>query len=248
MPTTTTSPLDCAIAAAPLIDRARLAIARGIAAQASPGDQSGLNEPAAAMLAMLRHTLPDRAVTADQLRTVYAFHRDDQYTATQAELSRAGLIRIDDDWIRLTDQGRVWIERLWRISDDVVTDLWDPVRDHVDALETLIPPVVARATAAPGPALSVFTPILDRPDSSSSTRVAERLTQLRFHRFDAHVAAWRAAGTPPMDDTLPPGMREQIEDETNRRAATAYEPISPHQRTNLLVHLASLATTAGGRL
>jgi hypothetical protein len=239
----TISPVDCAIAAAPLIDRARLAIARRIAAQAAPGDGSGLNEAAAGMLAMLRHTLPARAVTANQLRTVYTFHDNDHYIATQAELTSAGLIRIGDGQIWLTDHGRVWIERLWRITDDVVTRLWHPERDRVDALAALITPVVARATAAPGPALSVFTPIYDRPDASPSTHLAERLTQLRFHRLDAHVAAWRAAGAPPMNDTLPPGMRGQIEEETNRRAATVYEPISPDQRADLLTHLARLPTT-----
>jgi hypothetical protein len=71
---------------------------------------------------------------------------------------------------------------------------------------------------------------------------AERLTALRFHRFDAHVAAWKAAGlTGEEVASLPPGsQREAIEAETNRRAAAPYEALEPGERVDFLGALAAL--------
>ena len=42
--------------------------------------------------------------------------------------------------------------------------------------------------------VSVMAPSFEPDGASDAALLAERLTVLRLHRFDAHVAAWRAAG------------------------------------------------------
>jgi hypothetical protein len=72
--------------------------------------------------------------------------------------------------------------------------------------------------------------------------LAERLTPLRFHRFDAHVAAWRAAGlTVEQVVALGPGPeRTAIEEATNLAAARPYEVLTPAERFDLCAGLGAL--------
>ena len=70
-----------------------------------------------------------------------------------------------------------------------------------------------------------------------------RLSVLRYHRTDAHAAAWQAAGlTSEAMTRLPAGpMRSAIEAETNRRAGVPYATLSADERVALLAGLAALA-------
>ncbi|MDP1820138.1 MAG: hypothetical protein Q8K58_09650 [Acidimicrobiales bacterium] len=72
--------------------------------------------------------------------------------------------------------------------------------------------------------------------------LAERLTPLRFHRFDAHVAAGRSVGlTAETVQDLPPGdQRDVIEAETNARAGAPYEVLTPSERFELCAGLGAL--------
>jgi hypothetical protein len=70
------------------------------------------------------------------------------------------------------------------------------------------------------------------------------LTPLRFHRFDAHARAWRAAGlSVEQAQALTPGpLRDQIEDQTNAGAAAPYTRLDAQERAQLLEGLAGLPT------
>jgi hypothetical protein len=70
----------------------------------------------------------------------------------------------------------------------------------------------------------------------------EALTPLRFHRSDAHAAAWRAEGltADEIRDLGPGPQRERIEAETNRRAAAPYAVLSAEERFILLSGLGAL--------
>jgi hypothetical protein len=65
---------------------------------------------------------------------------------------------------------------------------------------------------------------------------------LRFHRFDAHVAAWTAAGLTAAEvQALPPGPeRDAIEAATNERAAAPYEALSRAERFAFVAGLGAL--------
>jgi hypothetical protein len=69
-----------------------------------------------------------------------------------------------------------------------------------------------------------------------------RLSVLRYHRADAHAAAWQAAGlTSVTIRQLPAGPApDAIEAETNRRAGLPYATLSPDERITLLAGLAAL--------
>ena len=79
-------------------------------------------------------------------------------------------------------------------------------------------------------------------ESQAAMRLAEHLTSLRFHRYDAHVGAWRAEGlTVDEVQALAPGpVRDRIEAETNRRAAPPYAALDPAGRLELLAGLGAL--------
>jgi hypothetical protein len=70
-----------------------------------------------------------------------------------------------------------------------------------------------------------------------------RLSVLRYHRADAHAAAWQAAGlTSATIRQLPAGpARDAIEAETNRRAGLPCTTLSPDERITLLAGLAALS-------
>jgi hypothetical protein len=65
---------------------------------------------------------------------------------------------------------------------------------------------------------------------------------LRYHRADAHAAAWHAAGlTGAAIQQLPAGpARDAIEAGTNRRASPPYATLTPDERITFLAGLAAL--------
>ena len=133
------------------------------------------------------------------------------------------------------------VTELYGIGDASAREMWG-AGDRIAELATLAQ-VVARAAESDGGAtVSVMAPPFEPDDASEAALLAERLTVLRFHRFDAHVAAWRAAGlTAQQIMTLGPGPdRDAIEADTNRRAATPYRALSAAERLGLLAGLGSL--------
>lgn len=67
------------------------------------------------------------------------------------------------------------------------------------------------------------------------------MSVLRYHRADAHAAAWQAAGlTSQAMMQLPADpVRAAIEAETNRRAGAPYATLSADERVALLAGLAA---------
>jgi len=79
-------------------------------------------------------------------------------------------------------------------------------------------------------------------EMSEAGLLAERLTGLRFHRFDAHIAAWRHAGYSVPDlDSMSDHERAALEVDTNARDAGPYAVLSPSEREQLLAGLGDLA-------
>jgi len=101
---------------------------------------------------------------------------------------------------------------------------------------------VRAAAVDGGDTFSLLAPSQEPADASEAALLSERLTGLRFHRFDAHVAAWRAAGlTADQIKALRNGpARAAIEAETNRRASTPYATLDPAERLELLAGLGAL--------
>lgn len=69
------------------------------------------------------------------------------------------------------------------------------------------------------------------------------MTVLRYHRADAHRAAWQAAGLSAEEvQVLPAGpVRAAIDAETNRLDAPIYAALDADERLDLLGGLGALA-------
>lgn len=83
----------------------------------------------------------------------------------------------------------------------------------------------------------------DEPaDAADELVLHTRFSALRYHRADAHAAAWQAAGLTSTTITeLAAGpARDAIEAETNRRNGLAYATLSRDERAKLLAGLAAL--------
>jgi hypothetical protein len=93
-----------------------------------------------------------------------------------------------------------------------------------------------------GDAFAAMTPTYEPPTATSFALVLNRLGIMRYHRADAHAAAWSAAGLAVAGiQAMGPGPeREAIEDDTNVRAAAPYAALSEDERLVLLADLAAL--------
>jgi hypothetical protein len=80
------------------------------------------------------------------------------------------------------------------------------------------------------------------PGASAGLLLHHRLAVLRYHRADAHAAAWQAAGhTVDTIRGLAAGPEsERIEAETNQRVGQPYATLSAADRSRLLSGLTAL--------
>ena len=230
---------------APIIDRLRNAVVGHVMARgAELTSATGVPEEAVRILGMLRNRMPDGAATRDDLVTVMRYVPVVQVDEGIAKAVDAGVLAGagPPGGLRFTDHGRAVVEDLYRLMSDIVTGLWAGHEDRVALLLDLTARALDAAAATAGPAFAVMYPPYEPAGTPPAMVLAERLTPLRFHRFDAHVAAWQAAGlTVEQIVALPPGAeRERIEEETNRRSAAPYAALDSHERLELLGGLGAL--------
>ena len=227
---------------APVIDRLRNAVVRAIRAHGSElAVEFGVGEPAGTPMGMLRNALPCRTVTRAELYTVLRYVPRAQVDAGVAEAVGAGLLEEGPD-LRATARGLDCLGRLYALGCSAVTDLWSGHEARVDVLLGLTARALDAAARTGGPAFAVMFPPYEPADPTPAMRLAEQLTPLRYHRFDAHVAAWEAEGlTVEEVQSLCAGpVRDRIEDETNRLAAAPYAALDPGERAELLGGLGAL--------
>jgi hypothetical protein len=237
------SPERTAALVAPVIDRLRQAFAAATReASTDLGASVGLSEPGLFILAMLRNTMPDRPVTREQLRAVLRMPAGQLDAGLAGAFGAAMFDGSPEDTFSLSDRGRDVVERLYRLTSDVVCRLWAGHDERVARLIPIARHALDAASATGGPAFAVMSPPYEPADAPPAMVLAELLTPLRFHRFDAHVAAWQAAGLTVADVVaLPAGPeRDRIEEETNRRAALPYAALGPDERLDLLGGLGAL--------
>jgi hypothetical protein len=228
---------------APVIDRLRIAIASSVAATSSDlAGAFGLDERGMRTIAMLRNTMPDRHVTRDQLGAVFQYTPSAAVDAGAQNLTNAGVVEATDGTIHLTDRGRELIAQLYVRTTEFLVPLWAPHADRLERLADLAQRALDAATSTGGDAFGVMSPPYEPPGAAPAMLLAERLTPLRFHRFDAHIAAWRSEGLAVEEvQGLAPGpQRDRIEAETNRRAAAPYAALTEAERLELLGGLGAL--------
>jgi hypothetical protein len=238
------APDRCASFIAPAIERLTLAVVNlAIARAAGPPVPVAAPADAIRMLGQLRTALLARPVTAEGLAAVYRY-RDPADVQRDVETLRArGLVeRAGDDAVQATERGRMMLTQMYNVSATVADELWAERKGSLAELGDLAGRLVRAGLATGGKAYATMAPPYEPPDASSGLLLHTRLSVLRYHRQDAHSAAWQAAGhTSTTIRQLRAGAeRDAIEAETNRRDGAPYASLTPDERLSFLAGLAAL--------
>jgi hypothetical protein len=194
----------------------------------------------------LRNLAPRRRARRNALDEVLIYQPASETTAALEALAEAGVIELTPSDVGLTPRGIAFMERLYGLTSDMVARLWSEEARDFEELLGITRKAMAAASHSGGAAYSVLAPMAEPPGAPIATLFAESLTPLRFHRFDAHIAAWRAAGlTVEQVQALGDGpAKDAIEADTNVRAALPYAALSEDERETLLVALRALPIVA----
>ena len=240
----TAEPARFAAEIAPLLDRHRMTIVRHVGSKTDELSQrTGIPAPALQVLGMLRHTMPDRVVAVDDVLSGFLYLPADQIRSALDQLGTSGALESGrGNAVALTDLGRSVVIGAFEVTQEFLGELWAGHEELVASLLPLADRACAAVATTGGAAVRVVSPVYDPPNASPALRFAERLTPLRFHRFDAHADAWRSAGlTVDEVQALDPGPQlDRIEAETNRWAAAPYCALEPAERLDLLRGLEAL--------
>jgi hypothetical protein len=125
----------------------------------------------------------------------------------------------------------------------VFTRLWGEPAALLSTLDQL---VTAGSGTSEGDAFDALADAGHPGDGTVAGRLFSALCAMRYHRADAHAAAWSSEGlTVAQVRSLGPQspQRLRIEATTDRTASRPYRTLTPHTRTNLRNALGTLNTT-----
>lgn len=237
------TPEQCAAFVAPAIDRVVIGVhlrsqARGRAVARAHGLER------AGVLVELRSALlagPVDRSTAEAVARYFPPGGLDEELRAQVD---QGMLAVDEAGgrIALTGRGAVVVNELYDVHAEVTAEAWSGHEAEVRALHDLAGRLLEAARPTAGPALAGMGRPHERVGDPVTLVLFNRLSALRYHRADAHAAAWAAAGhTPETIVAAAPGPeRDAVEADTNRRAAPPYAALTPDERLRFLADLAAL--------
>ncbi|HEX5493039.1 MAG TPA: hypothetical protein VFX70_00510, partial [Mycobacteriales bacterium] len=141
--------------------------------------------------------------------------------ALDAHVAQNLLERLADGRYGLTEPGHRFCAAVQAALGAAATEQWEPATEAVSGLLPLAHRLAAAGWETAGTAYALIAGARDPRPATPAHLLLLRLTALRYHRADAHAAAWAAAGlTAERVVGLPDGpSREPIEADTDRRAA-----------------------------
>jgi hypothetical protein len=229
---------------APVLERLTFAVVRmSVSRAASMPAPGGASADAMRMFAQLRTALAARTVTAAGIAAVYRYRDPDEVRGDLDGLRAAGLIdAAGDGAIEATETGRAVLAGMYQVSAEATGQLWSQHDNALASLNDLAGRLVQAGLATGGDAYMTVAPPYEPADATVGALLHHRLSVLRYHRADAHAAAWQASGfTSDAMMQLPAGpTRAAVETETNRRAGVPYATLSVDERVALLAGLAAL--------
>ena len=241
---TAIAPGRCAALVAPQIERLTFAVIHASIKRAGPRVVAyGVPVEAIDIVGQLRTGLAARPVSAAGLAAVYRYRDPGQVRRDLGTLARAGIIeRAGDGAIWVTGTGRALLAVMYESGAEAAAGLWSAHRQTVAGLSELAGRLVVAAAASGGDAYAAVAPPYEPSGADPELLLHHRLAVLRYHRADAHAAAWQAAGhTVDTIRGLTGGPeRERIEAETNRRAGLPYATLTATERSRLLSGLTGL--------
>jgi hypothetical protein len=240
------APHQCAALVAPAIDR--LFVAGMAASRAGGGPELTQRYGGRAAIGYLidfrtRLAAPGGVVDAAGFAAVNRYRDPVQcQRALDKQVAHGTVHRRADGSFEATDRGRAYLTDLYALHQVVTGQLWGERGERVARLVETLGELLSAATASGGPAFGTMAPPYEPDGTAPEVLLLNRLGTLRYHRADAHAAAWTAAGHTAQSITLlrPGPERLAIEQETDRRAAEPYEVLSPEQRLAFLADLAAL--------
>lgn len=155
------------------------------------------------------------------------------------ELVDAGWLLEHDRIVSITERTEVLLNLLYDAHAKAIGIHWATTEVDLPAMAALTQRLLKSASQSAGPAFSLLSPPFERSGDPDGLLLFNRLAALRYHRADAHAAAWAAEGlTADQMLTLEPsGLRDRIEAETNRLAAAPFEALSEAERSTMLTGL-----------
>ena len=241
-------PVRFAALVAPAVDRAFVAGIRGALQSGRELVAAYGGSRAVGYLIDLRNPLAaGRPVTHDGLAAVYRYADSAAVDRTlQGSIDHGLLARTAGGGLVATERGRAFLRGLFALHARELAERWRGQAGPVERLNRLLVRVLAEAAATAGPAWAVQAPPHEPDGTPPPVLLLNRLSTLRYHRADAHAAAWQEAGLTaaemvamPHGSTWTP-QRQAVEDETNRRAAPPFAVLTPQERLTMLADLAAL--------
>jgi hypothetical protein len=238
------TPELCAALVTPHIERLTFAVVHASIGRAGPRlMRYGVPVDAIDIVGQLRTGLAARPVSAAGLAAVYRYRDAAEFRRNLDILVAANMIEeAGDGAIRATGTGRALLAVMYQASAEAAAALWSAHPDLVADLNELAGRLTAAAAHSGADAYAAVAPPYEPADASAGLLLHHRLAVLRYHRADAHAAAWHAAGhTVDTIRTLADGFeRERIEAETNRGSGLPYATLTGRERSRLLSGLADL--------
>ncbi|MGI8692096.1 MAG: hypothetical protein ACR2JK_04245 [Geodermatophilaceae bacterium] len=179
---------------APVIDRLVIAVHRaGSERGRALAQRLGLIQ--FGFLIELRLALPVRPVSPAGVRAITRYAASADVESSLVGHAQDGLVTIGPDGsIDATDRSREFYTELFPLHDEVATELWTARADTLPALGELTNRVLLEGIPTGGDAVGATTPPYEPPGAGPALLLFNRLAALRYHRADAHAAAWSAAG------------------------------------------------------
>jgi hypothetical protein len=205
--------------------------------------QYGARPEALRLFGQLRIELAARSVTPVGLAAIYRYRPAAEVRGDLDELAAATLVDIaGDGTVRATENGHGLLAEMYAIGADALGALWAERATTLPGLNDLIGRVVTAGLQTGGPAYTAMAPPHEPADTPVGLLLHHRLSVLRYHRADAHAAAWQAAGLTSVTirEMTPGPTSDAIEVETNRRAGQPYAALLHDERVTLLAGLAAL--------
>ena len=153
-----------------------------------------------------------------------------------------GMLVLDGDALIPTERAKLVVADVVALQDDVASELWAWRAATFERLDELVTKAIAAGRETGGAAFALQTSAPVPGGRSMAFRLWSNLWPLRYHRADAHAAAWAAEGLTAheMAELEPGEQRDRIEAGTNRLAAPPWAGLSPAERLELLAGLGAL--------
>ncbi|HEY2792846.1 MAG TPA: hypothetical protein VGJ28_10840 [Micromonosporaceae bacterium] len=186
---------------------------------------------------------PDGSVSAADHAEVARYRdADEERAAVRAAVARGSISQDELGTVRATGSGHAFLDDLYETQDRGLDRIWAGHADRVARLADVFVSVLAAAERTGGGAFAAMAPPFQPAGASDRVRLLNQLSTMRYHRSDAHAAAWRERGRTAAEMLVMPAGRERdaIEARTDELAAPPYAHLDADVVATIISDLAAL--------